>query len=351
MNTQKHQQGFLSILAVLLIVIISFMGIAATYQSTSDSRQAANSLYSSQAFYIAQSGIEYALHLINSGTQSCGNTIASPNAATTGLPGIFSVTTSLSSGQCTLTSTGYAQISGTNTSAGIRTVQAVFLSSGIAPAPLNSAGPIAMSGNSTITNLSVSASSPDYAGSTINSGGTVTISGSGSTVVNGLNPSSTSSTPYNADISQNNGAITSSNLFSQFFSVPMSQIKTTATQVTDQSQLNNPSGTTYYSEGSLELSGNNDIGSSATPAILIVNGNLTINGNTTFYGLIYVTGSFSMSGNTTITGAIAAVDATQMSGSTVVTFDANVLTNARNTNPNTILHFYEDPISFKEIIA
>ncbi|MDD2761644.1 MAG: hypothetical protein PHH11_15295, partial [Methylomonas sp.] len=49
-----------------------------------------------------------------------------------------------------------------------------------------------------------------------------------------------------------------------------------------------------------------DLGSATNPVTLIVNGDLTINSNTDFFGIIYVTGDVKGTGNPVITGTIIA---------------------------------------------
>jgi len=56
-------------------------------------------------------------------------------------------------------------------------------------------------------------------------------------------------------------------------------------------------------EGDLSL---DSLGSSTSPVTLIVNGDLTINGNTDFYGIIYATGDISGTGTPVIYGSLIA---------------------------------------------
>jgi Tfp pilus assembly protein PilX len=347
MNLEQHQKGFLSILAIILVVIIGLIGAAATYQAVSDTRQAANTLNSSQAFYLSQSGIEYAKHLIRNGTNSCGSSFT--NITLSGFPGAFSVTSNLSGNQCTLAATGYA--SSVASSTGKRVMQAVLTSMGVAPAPVVASGPIALTGNATVNNLTVTSSSANYSGSTILSSGAVSIGGSAITAVSGLNPSSNAST-INPDVTQNISAISSATLWNQFFSLPMATVVAAATQVTQESQLSSAPGGTYYSNGNIMVNGNDTVGTTGNPAILIINGDLNIKGGLTFYGLIYVTGNISISGNANITGTVVSATSIQKTtGNATINFDTTVLNNVHTTNANTVLHFYDTPASLQEVIA
>jgi len=72
MGTRGRQKGFLAIVAILLVVIVGFIAVTATYQFTGDSLSSVNHLNSSQAFYLAQSGISSAKASVLGGT-SCSS--------------------------------------------------------------------------------------------------------------------------------------------------------------------------------------------------------------------------------------------------------------------------------------
>lgn len=350
MNCSHHQKGFLSIIAILLVVVVSFICTAAAYELISDTRQAGNILNSSQAFYLAQSGIDYAKRAFAKNTGIvCNNSFN--NISFTGANGIFTVTSSLNPAnhQCTLTSTG--GVPDLTNPVGKRTLQAVLSSSGIAASPVISSGPVSLNGNATIVNLSVNANSSDLSGSTIDSGSTVTFSGSVSTDVNGLNPSSTASS-FNTDITQSDPSLSSSTLFSQFFSQPWATVTAAATSISGQSGLVGVPAGTYYSNGNLTFNGNHTFGSAASPIILIVNGTLSMTGTVNFYGLIYVTGNIGINGTVNIYGSIISqTSVTKTGGNATITFDPNILNLLYSTNPSTILHYNDSPLSIKEIIA
>jgi MSHA biogenesis protein MshP len=66
-SSLKKQQGFLMIVAVILIVVIGFLGVAISYMSASSSAGTINYLLGDQALYLAESGFEQATHqLMNS---------------------------------------------------------------------------------------------------------------------------------------------------------------------------------------------------------------------------------------------------------------------------------------------
>lgn len=297
-----------------------------------------NRLINSLILIILPVNAYYAQHQFYVNAGNCGDTftdVSFPNA-----PGVFTVTSSLNGKICTLISTGY--IPNTVSPTAIRVLQASLISYGIAQAPVMSAKNVSMTGNATIQNLSVSSTSLDYEGSTINAGGTVNLTGNVRTIVSGLNPSSTSHS-INDDIKQNNSDITQSNLFMKFFTKTLDEIKSTATQVLSESNLANVGGGTYYVNNSLNLIGNDHIGTIANPALLIVNGNLSLVGNVTLNGLIYSTGTLSIIGNASITGAIAAENGISFVGNASLIFSDTVMNNAHQSNENTVLHYNANP--------
>jgi Tfp pilus assembly protein PilX len=332
---RKNEKGFLSILAIIIVVVVSFICMAATYQFINDSRQATNSLNSSQAFYIAQSGIEYAKHLIRKGTNTCGasfNNISFANGTFTTLSSLNSV-----SHQCTLTSTG-------NSPSGQRIVRAVLGSSGIASSPLMSSGNIALNGNATVVN--------NYSNSTVDSGGTVTLQGSVTTTTN-TGGSSTGN--INTDIIQNDPSLTQASLFNQFFTAPqtITQVGATATQVDNHSNLPTATATggIYYTTDSLKINGNATIGSPTKPVILLVNNTIDLSGTVIFYGLIYAVGAMNITGTLNVYGSIVSEAGINKGGGTAtITFDPSVLNLLSTTIPNTVLHYYDSPTSLKEMI-
>ncbi len=105
MKKQNKQKGFLSFIAILIIVVVSFIIAAAAYQFTTDSRTSANQLSSIRAFYLAQSGLEAAQHVIITNSNSCTSINGAANftnAAFTGANGVYTVTGATTSASTTL---------------------------------------------------------------------------------------------------------------------------------------------------------------------------------------------------------------------------------------------------------
>jgi hypothetical protein len=204
-----------------------------------------------------------------------------------------------------------------------------FSFNGASPA-VASAISVAMSGNASIVNSSVTAQSPNFPGSTIISSGSILFSGNAGTEVNssnGLVSSSGNGHPA-ADIIQNDANISSSNLFNLVFNQSASAIQSSANQTFNNpaglSPLNGATGPIVWVSGSLAASGNNSatVGSSAHPVVLIVNGSIALSGNAalTVYGLLYVTNSIASSGNgaISVTGGVAAAGSVAMSGNSTI---------------------------------
>lgn len=60
--SQGKQQGFLSLVAILLIVAVGFVGLAITYMVVASFRSSSDTLNATQAFYLAESGLQQAIH-------------------------------------------------------------------------------------------------------------------------------------------------------------------------------------------------------------------------------------------------------------------------------------------------
>ena len=416
MNTRR-QSGFLAILAILLIVVGAAVAATAAYQFSKGSLNAASHLNSSQAFYVAQAGLENAKHSILSGTSCAGYTSSNiigngayivtgtTNVVQSSLNGVLSlvsntipltstsgfasrgvvqidgelITYNSISGnnlmnavrginvssilthvlgvpvvqnQCTLTSVG--AVPNLANPLGKRTLQEVIYSNGIGVGSGNYICPLAAVGNiylgtlfagiTKVINAFVAPSSSNLVGSTICSGGTVTLNsydsngfhggftgcGNGS---GGFQNLSSDSSGILSDISQHLSSLTASTMFGQYFSQSKATVQAAANQSYNANNINGVSGKTIWVNGNLTLDANKGnssdnwgaqdnqdngqgnnicggwwhiwsnwnnfsssgggyvIGTLTNPVILIVNGNLTLGGNVTINGLVYVTGN------------------------------------------------------------
>ncbi len=128
MKRYSQQRGYLLILAVILIVIIGFIGAVSVYLFINNSRASSDYYQSTQAFYLAESGAENAFHAIvpagaSSSCQSTSITNASAGAGVYTVSGTVyaaNPTTTLSSAlTATATSISVASTSGYSSTGGL----------------------------------------------------------------------------------------------------------------------------------------------------------------------------------------------------------------------------------------
>lgn len=75
---------------------------------------------------------------------------------------------------------------------------------------------------------------------------------------------------------------------------------------------------------------NSTIGSRDRPVVLIVNGNLDLQGTPTVYGLVYITGNVTGGGNVTVQGSMVVQGVVQPTGSLDIIYDPLATTRAAN---------------------
>jgi hypothetical protein len=99
-------------------------------------------------------------------------------------------------------------------------------------------------------------------------------------------------------------------LFERLFSVPRDAFRETAvtmhvdpTEASDITALKSARNETIWIEGDLDLD-SGTIGSPEAPVVLVVNGDLKMEGNTVVFGLIYVTGDWDGAGGYDVHGAV-----------------------------------------------
>jgi Tfp pilus assembly protein PilX len=95
--------------------------------------------------------------------------------------------------------------------------------------------------------------------------------------------------------------------------------------------------TSFYAPNGIQLSGNYTYGSDSSPITLVVNGSLKINGNNTFYGLVFANDANLNStdigtGNSTINGAMVTCAGYKSTGNGTLAYDPAALGNAQNLN-------------------
>jgi len=79
----------------------------------------------------------------------------------------------------------------------------------------------------------------------------------------------------------------------------------------------------YWVDGNATIS--QDVGSSAQPVVIVVDGDLTLSGNTTIYGVVFVRGNLSTSGGPKVRGAVLATGDVNSAGTLVVIYDPDAI--------------------------
>jgi Tfp pilus assembly protein PilX len=364
-NFRKEIGAVTFIITTILIVLITLIILFAASYNMMQQKLTANQFRAAQAFTAAEAGLEFGIVYFqqNSATiltsPSNGHLAAFSNASTTNVSLangskysiVFSNPIANNYTLIKVTSTG---TSSDNTAT--RTIsQNILFGSLLIQAPnlpLISKGSISLAGNGTVTNT--------FNNTTIQSALGVSISGSAQTNL----ASGKSSTAGNikSDIQQNVTSLqntTQTDLFATYFGTATSNIQNNVNQYYSNSGntnysnlLNGMTGKSIWINqigGTATINGNTTIGSSANPVLLIVNGNLSMSGNATIYGLIFIIGTSgidTLTGNININGALITSDNLSMSGSSNLNFDPTVLNNLR-TQPG-ISYYAKVPGTWKD---
>jgi Tfp pilus assembly protein PilX len=332
------------VIATMLIVTATLIVIFAASFSVMQQKITSNQYNNQQAYQAAEAGMEFGINYLLANNATI---IASPasghirNYTSTAINNVvlndgskFNIVyTNPVANNYTL-----IQVTTTGTSAdgsSVRTVSQQMQYGSVLFTPSHNAltakGDLTMSGNGTITNT-------QYNSNAVISGN-ATMSGNVHTVTS----SGTSSTPGNmqADVQQNNAtlaAMSINTLFSDYFGASMTTIKSTmahtysnTTNTNYSSTLNGMTGTTIWIDqpaGTAQLTGNTTIGSAANPVLIIVNGNLSITGNTNINGFLFIVGATSstvISGTFNLTGGMAAGDSLTITGNSSITYNSAML--------------------------
>jgi len=306
---RNHQSGAALLVMTLILMLAAGLAIvfAANY-SLLQQKTANNQQDSVVALAAAEAGLEYALAYLSA------NTSTITGAASSGIINYTFATVTQADGSTysvvitnpTISDYSRLQITATGTSPDAQAQrivkQEVYTSGSAIKYALTTQDNLIMSGNSSVTG--------PYG---VDAGGAVIRSGS----------SSISNMLANDSII---ASMTSTQFFTNFFGVSSSVKQANSTNYSSSSGVpwNNLSGSVWINS-SVSLSGNNTIGSPTNPVILIVNGPLTLSGNTTVYGLIYATGTVSVSGSFSMTGGLVSEGNILTSGNAQINYDASIL--------------------------
>jgi len=195
-------------------------------------------------------------------------------------------------------------------------------------------GNLSVANNAIIQNGSATAQSNNFSGSNLISGGPTSINNSAITQINSSSGPVTSSTSSGlAGDVMANAAITPAAMFALFFNQSESTVQAGANQSFNSSNINGAVGQTIWVTGALNLASGTTVGSPSSPVILIVNGNVTLNG-ATIYGFLYVAGGngLTTNGTSSIIGSLAVEGATNLNGNTTVTYNSAILSQLNTLN-------------------
>jgi len=346
----KHQRisgAVTLVMALILILLSSLIVIYASYAGILLDKTTSNYYKNLQAYNAAEAGEEYAINYLqqNSTTiiaSAVNGLISYTNAALTNVTltnnSTFSITytnpTQNIYNLLQITSTG-VNADGSSTHVIKQLVRFGSTLVNIPQTPMTTLGTLTMGGSSEILNLQSS--------TTVQSGSTVSLSGSALTLNNigiGSNAAHLSS-----DVQQNVSSLasmSSDTFFGTFFGVGNSVVKNSIAHYYSNNSdtnytgtLNGMTGTSIWIDqtaGTAKLDGAAVIGSPTNPVLLIVNGNLKVTGSLVLYGFLYVTGTTTTDvlGSVSIMGSVATADSLNMKGSAIVNYNSSVLSNLQN---------------------
>lgn len=364
MMRKRHKGAATLVLTTVLMTLATLLIIFAANYGKLQSKSIANINRNQQAFEAASAGLEFGINYLNTNN---GTILASPvggyiqpfsNSSVTNVAlangSQFSITYTNPVANdyelIKITSVGTSD-DGTSTHTVSQLVKFGSMLLNSPTVPLTSKSNISLGGNSQIINT--------YNNNTIDAGGSVTIGGSGSTVLS----SGTSSTAGNiqSDIGQNNTSLSSlsdTDFFNLFFGLSPSNIKSSVTHYFSNSSstnygadLNGLTGTSIWVDqtaGTATLNGNMTIGSASDPVLLIIDGDVRFSGNVTIYGYVYVLGTSTtdLTGNVMVVGGMATTNQLSATGSIQVVYSPTVLDNLQNNG--TMRYYAKVPGSWKD---
>jgi len=333
--------------ALLMLLVVSVLVFYVNKGIWLEQRTSINQYQAKQAFNAAEAGLEYVLSVLNATTGSPRRstyltassaqpgTFSIATATVTGTPGAdlaFSVVISLVSGDSApadrfvLTATGGSDCTtaGTiNTCSGRAVVSQIVELTPVLLSPPDDAtsvyGATGINGNAARLRNAEGVGYPLRTGSTLSfSGG-----GSGSSV---LVSSLTAGSCTGSNRAMCNGftsLASSSAFFSSFFGATPGDVQAMTTAVTSDAGFSASTSGLVWHQGNLNLG--SDLGTTTNPVLLVVNGNLTFNGNRDIVGFVYVTGNLTVSGASSILGAVAAAGDATVQGNVDIEKNSTVL--------------------------
>lgn len=344
----KKTRGAVTLLfTVTLLMLSTLIILFATNFAIMQSKSTANMNRNIQAFEAAEAGLEYGINYlqVNSSTilanpidgfiqpfsnASVTNVILANNSQYTIT---YSNPSAYNYNRIQVTSTGISD-DGSATRVMSQQIQFGSMLANAPTVPLTSKGAVSLGGSAEITNT--------HSDTTLLSGQSVSISGSGRTVL----ASGTSSTAalIKSDVQQNVSSIESSSLtdfFATYFGVPSTTIKSNSANYYSNSTntnygglLDGKTGTSIWIDqtgGTAKINGGT-IGTVENPVLLVINGKADLTGNAVIYGFVYIMGETTTDvlGSVQVHGSIITQADISLKGSGSVTYDPTTLTNLRN---------------------
>lgn len=338
--------------AVILLVVSTMIVIFAANMGKSYDKMTGNQARNKQAYEAAEAGIEFGISYL---AKNESTIVASPSSGHINFSNSSTTNVALANGSSfsvvytnpvannydilLLTSTG-TNSSGSAAKVIRQKTKAKAILGTYPTTPIVAKGSIDLSGTANIVNLAnnqtiQSGSSVSFSGSsqtTISSGVGSNVSGTGADVQ--ANQSSLSGMSNNDFFATYFGTTSLSSVQSQF-----SNVYTNSVDTNYNSTLNGVTGTTIWINQTggttATISGSTTIGSAANPVLMVINGNLTLSGTVTIYGFVYIVGTPGInpvSGNITITGGIATIGNLSMSGSSTLTYDTSILNKLQSSS-------------------
>ena len=338
----KSNRGAALLFVVLVLLFcVTWLTLSLAKSGRLSIKQTANATRADQAFAAADAGVELGyVYLVKNralivlDANSNGLIDAYSNASITNVVLANGSSYTVTYSNPTVSDLTYLRITsiGTsdNASREVRLlVKYTALMSTYSPTPLAAKGNVSLAGNTVITNT--------LNANTLQTGGTVSFGGNAKTVLSTGN--SSSAALIKSDVSQSNAslsALSAEAFFVQYFGAGSASIKASVAHYYNNSvnanynaTLNGMTNTSIWIDQSggtrATIDSNTTIGSAANPVLLVVNGDLTVQGNAVIYGYIYATGSITTAGNSVISGAMVAGGNTIDSGNFSLTYNTSVL--------------------------
>jgi Tfp pilus assembly protein PilX len=349
----RRQQGGLVTMtvALLMLLVVSVLIFYTNKGIWLEQRSATNQYRAKQAQGAAEAGLEYMLSVLNttSGTPRRSTYLTADN----GQPGSFTIATNTLTGspgnalaytvviaplagdvspynRFTISSTGGSDCSTTGTlstcSGRAVTSQVVKLTPVLLTPPDDGAsvyGSVTLSGNARIRNTTGIGFPIRTRTAAVTPGGSSTLDGS----LTG-NCGSVSGTNL-AMCGSFSSISTTEQFFSSYFGSSSAEIKSQTTSITSDATLSTSTSGLVWYQGTLTLT--KDVGSSANPVLLIVEGDLNLQGNSQIYGFVYVTGTMDFRGTADIVGAAAVAGDYNHLGTAELRMDRDVLDQLKAT--------------------